>query len=206
MSDLGNRASDLVQSNFVVWVEGPTDRLYISHWLASYDPALVESAHYSIMFYGGSVLNHLAADDQETSELIQLLQINRNLAVVIDSDKKSATAELNATKLRIVSELAKIDGYAWVTDGYTIENYIPAAVIRRTLEQLYPKKEYPYSDDRWTSPLGREFVDEKVRPSKVVVAKHVVNQYPGLHRDELLSNHIAELSARIRRANSLPPL
>ena len=51
-ADLGYRPSDLVQANAVLWVEGPSDRIYIRHWLSLADDELVEGTHYSLMFYG----------------------------------------------------------------------------------------------------------------------------------------------------------
>lgn len=51
--DLGYKASDLVQSNAVIWVEGPSDRVYVKHWITSMATDLVEGIHFSIMFYGG---------------------------------------------------------------------------------------------------------------------------------------------------------
>ena len=34
-SELGYRASDLVQSNAVIWVEGPSDRIYVRYLIAT---------------------------------------------------------------------------------------------------------------------------------------------------------------------------
>jgi len=70
--DLGYRASDILQSNCIIWVEGPSDRIYLNHWLHTYDSELEEGIHYSIMFYGGRLLNHLSADDNEIKEFISL--------------------------------------------------------------------------------------------------------------------------------------
>ena len=56
-TDLGAKASDILQSNSVIWVEGPLDRIYIKHWIESLDPTLIEGTHYSIMFYGGRLLS-----------------------------------------------------------------------------------------------------------------------------------------------------
>ncbi|SHU60945.1 Uncharacterised protein [Mycobacteroides abscessus subsp. bolletii] len=50
--DLGYRPSDLLQANYVVWVEGPSDRTYIRRWLQIANPDLQEGIDYSIMFYG----------------------------------------------------------------------------------------------------------------------------------------------------------
>jgi predicted ATPase len=79
--DLGTRASDIVQANSVIWVEGPSDRIYINHWIKAEAPELVEGIHYSIMFYGGRLLSHLSANDDEVSEFISLGALNQNLAI-----------------------------------------------------------------------------------------------------------------------------
>ena len=86
--DLGYRASDLLQANCIIWVEGPSDRIYLKYWLKAYDPDLVEGVHYTIMFYGGRLLRHLSADDEEIDEFINLRRINQNLVIIIDSDRK----------------------------------------------------------------------------------------------------------------------
>lgn len=36
LDDLGARASDLLKSNYVVWVEGPSDRIYVNHWIGEW--------------------------------------------------------------------------------------------------------------------------------------------------------------------------
>jgi putative ATP-dependent endonuclease of the OLD family len=54
LDDLDIRASDLLQSNGIVWVEGPTDRLYFNHWIDVWtDRKLKEGTHYQCVFYGG---------------------------------------------------------------------------------------------------------------------------------------------------------
>ena len=51
--DLGYQASDLLQANSIIWVEGPSDRIYLSAWLKHVAPDLIEGLDFSIMFYGG---------------------------------------------------------------------------------------------------------------------------------------------------------
>ena len=53
LADMGYKASDLLQSNGVVWVEGPSDRVYLTKWLSILAPEFVEGIHYAIMYYGG---------------------------------------------------------------------------------------------------------------------------------------------------------
>ena len=43
--DLGYRASDILQANCVIWVEGPSDRIYLNYWLASMNTGFVEGIH-----------------------------------------------------------------------------------------------------------------------------------------------------------------
>jgi hypothetical protein len=90
LDELGYRASDILQSNAVIWVEGPSDRIYVRHWIAAVDPTLAEGIHYSIMFYGGALIKHLSADDDALVDFIQLAKLNRNMVMVVDSDRASA--------------------------------------------------------------------------------------------------------------------
>jgi len=46
---LGYRPSDLIQANVIIWVEGPSDRIYLNHWIKCTDPSWIEGIHYSIM-------------------------------------------------------------------------------------------------------------------------------------------------------------
>jgi predicted ATP-dependent endonuclease of OLD family len=59
LSDLGYKPSDLLQTNCVIWVEGPSDRIYLNYWIQCFSPELKEKIHYTIMFYGGGLLSHL---------------------------------------------------------------------------------------------------------------------------------------------------
>lgn len=204
--DLGNRASDLVQSNFIVWVEGPSDRIYVAHWLRTLDPELIEGAHFTVMFYGGALLSHLSADDQETEELIQLMKINRQLAVVMDSDRKGDSAELSLAKQRIIQQLEAMGNQAWVTEAYTIENYIPSDELAKVILSKYPGKRYVISTGEYESPLNGTFEGTASRPSKVTVALGVAATGIEWEKWPLdLRTQIGALSERIRVANGLPP-
>jgi predicted ATP-dependent endonuclease of OLD family len=101
LDDLDVRASDLLQSNVVVWLEGPSDRLYFNKWIALFtEGALVEGTHYQCVFYGGRLLAHLSASDpsQGAEEAVKILRVNKNAIVVIDSDKRDSADEINETK------------------------------------------------------------------------------------------------------------
>ncbi|WP_293647661.1 ATP-dependent nuclease [Sphingopyxis sp. RIFCSPHIGHO2_12_FULL_65_19] len=120
---MGFKSSDLLQANCVIWVEGPSDRIYVLDWLSRSAPHLQEAEHFSIMFYGGKLLSHLSLSDAEFENMIQLLPLCRHPAILIDSDRSSAEQEIRKTKQRVVDEIESVGGFVWVTDGREIENY-----------------------------------------------------------------------------------
>lgn len=131
LDDLDVRASDLLQSNCIIWIEGPSDRIYITRWIELFTGGeLIEGFHYQCVFYGGRLLAHLSSDNpSEVSGGIALLRVNRNCCVIMDSDKRAAQTRINNTKRRIESEINKIGGFSWITKGREIENYIAASAI-----------------------------------------------------------------------------
>lgn len=134
--DLGARPSDILQANCIIWVEGPSDRLYLRHWITAIDPSLVEGIHYSLMFYGGRLLSHLSADDPEVTKFISLAALNRNMAVVMDSDRKDDSDIVNATKSRVDGEVKENSGFAWITAGREIENYLSEEMWRNCIKEI----------------------------------------------------------------------
>ncbi len=139
LDDLDVRASDILQSNGIIWVEGPSDRAYLNKWISLIDDSLVEGYHYSIMFYGGRLLSNLSFDyDLINDELIPLLKLNTNSFVVMDRDGKTISQKLNDTKLRIQNELGINN--VWVTKGREIENYLSNNSIKDWLEKNYKMK------------------------------------------------------------------
>ena len=132
LDDLDVRASDLLQSNGIIWVEGPSDRVYIKHWLNIFcEHSLIEGRDYQFLYYGGRLLAHYTLD-AERQNLINILLTNRNSIIVIDSDKKSRGAKINDTKNRIEEEFKKYKCFCWITKGKEIENYIPIDAIEKT--------------------------------------------------------------------------
>lgn len=178
LDDLGVKASDLLQANFVVWVEGPSDRVYLNYWIERWSDehniSLEEGIHYSVMIYGGKLLNALdaSAGGEIPSELISLFRINTHFCVLMDSDKKSSHSRLNSTKRRIVDECARSGAMSWVTWGATIENYIPEDVLVASIKKCYPDKKWEHPlGDRFICPLSFTFKGKKIQPSKIKIAR-----------------------------------
>lgn len=109
LMNLGVRASDLLQSNAIIWVEGPSDRIYLNKWIELYSKGEIkENLHYQILFYGGRLLSHLTGKIGEENEMIQLFRANRHSIIVIDSDKTDSKKGLIVQKLELRKNLKKI--------------------------------------------------------------------------------------------------
>jgi putative ATP-dependent endonuclease of the OLD family len=135
LDDLDVRASDLLQSNGIIWVEGPSDRIYLNRWISLYsDGTLAEGNHFQCVFYGGRLLAHLSSENPDlVEEAVAILKVNRNSLVIIDSDKRNQQSTINDTKRRIMDEVKRNGGVAWITKGREIENYIPAEAVAQWL-------------------------------------------------------------------------
>jgi predicted ATP-dependent endonuclease of OLD family len=144
LEDLDVKASDLLQSNGIIWVEGPSDRVYIKKWLDIFcECKYQEGRDYQFLYYGGRLLSHYTAEDEGIDNLINILFTNRNAAIVIDSDKKSPHSRINETKKRIQKEFQNRNMFCWITKGKEIENYISTESLMIKYKSILKKLE-PY--------------------------------------------------------------
>lgn len=204
--DLGYHPSDLLQSNCVIWVEGPSDRVYLNFWINHRASDLIEGIHYSIMFYGGRLASHLSGNDIDdfVEDFISLKRLNRNLAILIDSDKHSPQAHINATKKRLKHEFEENGGLCWITAGREIENYFPCEQIETAISKTKPSAKLATANfGKYDNPLkiitksGKES-----QASKTDVARYIVENYPVSTVNYDLRKRIEKLVEFIRSSNS----
>ena len=202
-TDLGYRASDLLQTNCVVWVEGPSDRVYLREWIHQCAPALAEGIDYSIMFYGGRLLAHLTPDDPEVADFISLRRLNRNMVIVMDSDRGSPEADINATKRRILDSWNGQPGFAWVTEGREIENYVEPESMLEALRVVAANSEHRRTDSPFERSIGLD-ASGKAVADKVKVARWLADSGKLTTRRLDLGKQVQQLCAFIREANQVP--
>ena len=212
LDNLGYRASDLLQTNFAIWVEGPSDRIYLLHWLRSQAPDLREGIEFSVVQYGGSLLAHLSAIDEvldttvdATLTRLSLPRINQHLAILCDSDKSSSKAPLKPRVERVIHEVEQGD-YAtvWVTAGRTIENYLPAEMLRRLVPEVHPSvNESSVRSGQWVDLVSKIDRNQKTTldVDKIKLAIAVANEPADFSMLDL-HDRITDLIAAIRGANS----
>ena len=206
LDDLDVRASDLLQSNGVVWLEGPSDRLYFNRWVELFfGGALKEGVHYQCVFYGGRLLSHLSAADPdvEVGEVVKILSVNRNAILLMDSDKRNQQAPLNTTKRRLLNELEGLGALSWVTKGKEIENYIPLDALKNVVPEA--KDEFGQYDDFGVVLRKLQSKGADWTPKKIAFAESVL---PYLSIKNLsarfdLKERMQQVGGAIRRWNGL---
>lgn len=167
LNDLDVKASDLLQSNGIIWVEGPSDRVYIKKWLEIIcSNKYVEGIDYQFMYYGGRLLSHYSTEQEE--DLISILLTNRNAAIVMDSDKRNRHSKINSTKQRIIREFEDHGMFAWVTKGKEIENYLSARAINKCFSSELDECGQYSEFDRYISGIFPSFSGRKNDFAKMV--------------------------------------
>lgn len=181
LMSLGVRASDILQSNAVIWVEGPSDRIYINKWIELYSKGtLKENIHYQILFYGGRLLSHLTGKVDESNELIQLFRANLHSIIVIDSDKTDSKKRINQTKLRIKKEFMQNQAIVWITQGKEIENYLSRNIFNKVYKVNKQIGQYEKIDDFLNENsrkknIGKYYVTNKASES-ISIAKKMTRE------------------------------
>lgn len=140
LDDIGAKASDLMQANGIVWLEGPSDRIYFNKWIDLIsDGKIKEHKDYECAFFGGSILKHYEANPEPSDNAVNILKVNRNAILVCDGDKTSEKNELKARVKKIQDEAKDVSLFMWITAAKEIENYIPASI----LEKIFDKTNLP---------------------------------------------------------------
>jgi len=178
ISELGVKPSDLLHANGIVWVEGPSDRIYLNQWieLAS-GGKLREGRDYQCAFYGGSLLAQVqfTPPGDAPDELTNLLRLNSNIIMICDSDRTANDGEGSVLKdrvTRIAEEVGKIPlSHLWITEAKEIENYLPDEAVRKAggvyaqgapgqYEYFFPSKSAGDNGSYWEKMFSRTSYDK----------------------------------------------
>ncbi len=183
LDDLDVKASDLFQSNGIIWVEGPSDRIYILKWLEVFTEFnYVEGQHFQFMYYGGKLLSHYEAVEQEnrTTGLLNILTTNRHAAIVMDSDKKARSTPIRETKKRVKAEFDNKGFFCWISKGKEIENYVAVEAINAAysskLDPIGQYEEFPEYIEKY----DKYFTNHKVETARKLCEYITVENSEGI--------------------------
>ncbi len=104
----------------MLWVEGPSDAIYLRHWflLLSSASDLTEGLDYVFAFHAGALLTH-AAGEREPETITVFGEINPNYFLVLDRDPD----EEETFSHRYTGNWAGHDN-VWITAPKEIEGYV----------------------------------------------------------------------------------
>lgn len=208
LDDMDIRASDLLQSNSIIWVEGPSDRVYLNRWIELISEGeLEENYHYQCMFYGGKLLSHIKAQiDKDTqNKRISILTLNRHAIILMDSDYKSEKSRINNTKARVKKQIHNAGGLTWITKGREIENYIPLEITSEIFNTdinkdigLYQR----YSDylEQFDEQYSKKFLQNKFEFAVEAASKFTIDM---IKKCFDLEDRLNEICNRIRQWNNM---
>lgn len=116
------------ETKTVIWVEGPSDAIYLRFFLEQKRPDLIEHEHYAFAFFGGALLAHTRLSAMPSSEIVDLFAVHPNSYLVLDSDRSAIVEILGKDYARDFSTTA-IKNRIWITAGREVENYLPDEVL-----------------------------------------------------------------------------
>jgi predicted ATPase len=124
LRDLGHSPADVMHANGVVWVEGPSDVVYFTSWLAKLAPDLTPDKDFTVMFYGGNEWSQFGAEYWENAnartKLVDLFSLNPNWAFIADGDMvagKSRISQGHQDNKGAVERICERHGqYSWFID------------------------------------------------------------------------------------------
>lgn len=125
VDEIGARNSDILQSDFVIYVEGPSDvkvlealsEEYVDNW---------KETNITIQHLGGT-------GNMRHCDPAKLKKINRNFAFLFDSDKKSPDDDLKSVVQTVQEESDKENIECHVLERREIENYYHPDAIGEVL-------------------------------------------------------------------------
>lgn len=154
---LGINTSSVFLANVSVWVEGPTDRKYLSFFIKKYCearnlPFLKEDIDFAFFEYGGNLLAHyifkddddeIEVDDSLVKEKIKSFALSNKIYLLADADtpKPNGLKSKRRESLENLSKGATNFMYQ-STILREIENLLPKLIIKNYLKEIVNKAEY----------------------------------------------------------------
>jgi hypothetical protein len=138
MESLGVSPGHLALASVILWVEGPSDAIYLRRLLADACPNKTPLEHrdYAFAMYGGSVLSDVDFESGDDDALVQLLSICPRPIVICDRDEgfgEDGMPDDSRLKKRVRRLMASASGArsgdVKITLGREIENFVQPAVL-----------------------------------------------------------------------------
>lgn len=145
LSDLGFEMKDIYYPNCLIYVEGPTDIIYIHYWLKLYIKEndlndYQKGIDFDFVEYGGTLASHLTAnkhnpdnqfDTNLTTSLQNMFSSNRNVLFITDDDGGKSNFEPAKNRIEEILKENKKKGFN--------NDFIKSASVK-TIEEFIGEK------------------------------------------------------------------
>ena len=181
LQELGVTASSIAAAGAVIWVEGPSDAIYLRHWLSRHPRGYREGRDFTFAFHGGALLAHHGVED----EIVNLLSVHPGFYLIADSDRRAPDAEPAHPYLERLLQKEALRGRIWVTRPKEIEGYVPDRCFSEEDRAEGATNVYSKLSERLVA-LGRS---EHASEQKVLLARRAVERLATLPEEEVLGLH-----------------
>lgn len=177
LNDLGVLASSIYLANSTIWVEGITDRLYLSEFMKKYLSEIedvnlyskyssyIENFHYAFVEYQGGTLGHWGFDDQDTAARLSASSVCSSAFLIADGDIANKGDRAEVLK-------AELSERFLILSCKEIENLLPTEVIRITAQQIFKRKKSKTIDGLDASKLD-DILSENIDKSTHGIGYHL---------------------------------
>ena len=186
LTALGTTGADILLYDGIIWVEGPSDKIYFERWLELMEPTLKQQM--GVFFYGGK--NQVRHIDVSSAKLLC-----RNTVFVIDGDIKSEDGDISGEAKDLQSECEKQGICCWIIKRRSIENCIPVEVMEDALHLDHGTLKISKYDDVFEKlkQAGRNC--SKIELAKAVAPKITLEH---IERDEELCEELKTLFSKLK--------
>lgn len=167
LDEIGAKNSSVFMSNCTIWVEGISDKIYLTKYLELYFNEkeirkYKEDIHYSFVEYGGNNIEHWSFIDDDNISTINASGITHNIFLICDND--------NNKKQKRKARLKEIfEENLYILKSREIENLLSKKVLEETLKtdnklEMLEYKKYKkngYTEKNYATPSIKiaEFID-----------------------------------------------
>ncbi|MDR6299734.1 AAA family ATPase [Mesonia maritima] len=146
---LGVSNASVLISNSSIWVEGPTDRYYLSYFLDKYSQSkkttkLLEDIDFAFFEYGGNLIAHYLFDekfkdddDEVVRNEINSFALSNHIYLLADNDNASGRTKKGKRRKELEKLSKENDHFKYQnTEVVEIENLLPSKVILDFAKEL----------------------------------------------------------------------
>ncbi|MCG7561000.1 AAA family ATPase [Pseudoalteromonas sp. McH1-42] len=178
LTSLGVRASSVLLANCSIWVEGITDRMYLTFFMKKYIEenddkkhlkSFKENLHFIFVEYQGSNITHWSFAETEEGEGIEAESLSGNIYLIADGDIRDTGNRVEKLKESLQENFCLLE-------RKEVENYLPSkvttSVAKRRFNDMRDKTKAGISIDGFEY-INDESFDDETLGIGAILDKHL---------------------------------